>query len=126
MSKSVDKYNKTLDTVESDVKKQIKALNKTLKQTKIFEEKVQMQLEIDKKRFESEKPNVSISVEYSKYNDPDYYRLLYDLRNEGKRMATDFEISGIVIFGNNEKIINHVILNKSSGSLEVPIIENRR
>ncbi|GAA3633727.1 hypothetical protein [Flavivirga jejuensis] len=127
LSNSISKQNKTLSNVEHDIKTQIKTLNNTLKQTELFEKKVKEQLEIEKKRFESEKPNVNITISYSIYNNPNHYRLLYDCRNDGKRAAKNLKVSGIIVFGRNKKTIGHMILkNSEHENLEVPINKNRR
>ncbi|WP_028887575.1 hypothetical protein [Tenacibaculum ovolyticum] len=127
LSKNINKQNEILSNVEKDMEVQNIALKNTLKQTKLFEEKVKEQLKIEKKRFDSEKPNVDVSLSYSVYNNIKHYRLLYDFRNQGKREAKNLKISSIILFVENRMVNKHIILeNSGHENLEVPASKKRR
>lgn len=57
---SVSNLNSALTSVEKDLANQLEVFNKTLNQTKLFEQKVSEQLKLEKKRFELEKPDIKL------------------------------------------------------------------
>ncbi|WP_034041945.1 hypothetical protein [Wocania ichthyoenteri] len=118
---------KKSESIINNINEQNRTLNRTLTQTKEFDKKVKEQLKIDKKRFESEKPTVDVSVKFAVYGDSDFYRINYNFSNSGKREAIDLKLSGVIILGKGKIINNHLILEQTSnGQLNVSTNSSRR
>ena len=100
-------FNKSLKKVQSDVSEQIKILQNTLVQTKVFEEKVSEQLKIEKKRFERESADVLIYPSDLKFVDTVYddtkYALNISLKNKGVRAALDINYDWFIFIFNQER-----------------------
>jgi hypothetical protein len=108
---NINESNDILIILEKDMKKQIEVLNKTLVQTKIFEQKVSEQLRIEKQKFSLEKAKLSILssdvsfIESKK--DTSHYSYSYWLRNIGKREAIEIRQRSFLIYMDKaERIIN--------------------
>lgn len=115
---SVSNLNSALSKVENDLANQLEIFNKTLNQTKLFEQKVNEQLKLEKKRFELEKPDVEVVGSLEKANgvEGNQYRILFEHRNLGKRVATDFNSNAIIgISKDKQNLTAHF---KMVGSLE--------
>lgn len=115
---SVSNLNGALTKVENDLTNQLEIFNKTLNQTKLFEQKVSEQLKLEKKRFELEKPDVEVVASLEKANgvDGNQYRILFEHRNLGKRVASDFNSNAIIgISKDKQNLTAHF---KMVGSLE--------
>jgi uncharacterized membrane protein len=109
---SVVGFNESLKKVQIDVSNQIQILENTLKQTKIFEEKVSEQLKIDKERFKTEASRIDIFPNDIQFieaeKDTSLLALKVVLRNVGIRTAIKFKFNWFLIVTNdNNDVIYH-------------------
>lgn len=106
---NVNKFNTSLSKLEEDINTQVDILNKTLVQTKIFEQKVSEQLKIDKQRFSLEKAKLSIISQdvgfMESKKDTSQYSFYYWLRNTGKREAIEVKQRAVLIHMDKEEKI---------------------
>ncbi|WP_031446031.1 MULTISPECIES: hypothetical protein [Arenibacter] len=110
ISDSIKGFNKTLGVIEQNVSNQIRILNKTLKQTEIFERKVQEQLTLDKARFALEKADIIVYgadvMLVISPRDSSKLSVEYKLYNSGKRSAININHKFALIgFDNNDSIL---------------------
>tara|TARA_R110000868_G_scaffold144477_2_gene363706 strand:- start:40 stop:936 length:897 start_codon:yes stop_codon:yes gene_type:complete len=115
---SVSNLNNSLTSVEKDLANQLEVFNKTLKQTKVFEQKVSEQLKLEKKRFELERPEVEVvaSLEKKQGAEGNQYGVLFEFRNLGKRVAKNFNNNAIVGIAKDKRNITEHF--KMEGSFE--------
>jgi hypothetical protein len=119
---SVSVLNEALSGVEKDLSKQLEVFNKTLDQTKIFEQKVNEQLALEKKRFELEKPEVEVVASLENKSDINgkKYGIRFEFRNLGKRVAKDFNTDAIVgIAKDKRNLTEHLKMEGSTESLDI-------
>ncbi len=115
---SVSGLNKALSGVENDLSKQLESFNNTLEQTKIFEQKVSEQLELEKQRMELEKPEVEVVATLENKSDISgkKYGVRFEFRNLGKRVAKDFNTDAIIGIARDKKNITEHL--KMVGTME--------
>jgi len=92
---NLNTQNETLLNVEEDVKKQIKALNKTLKQTEVFQKMVDEQNQRAIAQFERDSAKVQIytnDIKFVSVHNDSSYNFKFLLKNSGKRTANNVKV----------------------------------
>ncbi|WP_111307025.1 hypothetical protein [Confluentibacter sediminis] len=119
---SVSNLNTALTSVEKDLARQLEVFNKTLTQTKVFEQKVSEQLKLEKKRFELERPEVEVvaTLEKKQGKEGNHYGILFQFRNLGKRVAKDFNSEAIIGIAKDKKnLAEHFKMESSLENFDI-------
>lgn len=125
---SVSGLNEALNNVEKDLSKQLETFNKTITQTKIFEQKVNEQLILEKKRFELERPEVTVVALLENKDDVNgkKYGVHFQFFNIGKRTAKNFNYNAIIgIIKNKRDLVGHQKMGGNDKSLDIIPQQNK-